>query len=121
MSRPSGEKIVQYIWLIYPMHLHEQDALSAQEAFVNKRSLSGTLAHHTGTAWPESGLKFIATDSLLLHVRASVAVAWCVIRERERRRRSRQTFRSLSLREIRDFSLDLAAAEREASTPFGRA
>jgi len=86
---------------------------------VDKRFSSGTLAHHTGAASPGSGLKVLA-DFLLMHVRAPAAAAWRVILEWERRRRSRQTLRSLSLREIRDFSLDPAAAEREASKPFWR-
>lgn len=88
---------------------------------MNKRSSSGALAHHTGTASPGSGGKLLAADFLSMHVRAPAAVAWRVILEWERRRRSRQTLRSLSRREIRDFSPDLTAAEREASKPFWRA
>jgi uncharacterized protein YjiS (DUF1127 family) len=110
-------EIVQYIWLIYPTHL---PALPAREALVNKRSLSGTFAHHAGSASLGSGLKFIVSD-FLSHVRARAAAAWRVILEWERRRRSRGMLRSLSLREIRDFSPDLAAAEREARKPFWRA
>jgi uncharacterized protein YjiS (DUF1127 family) len=91
------------------------------EAFVSKRSLSGTWAHHDGSASLGSGLKFIAPDSLLRRIRAPAAAAWRVILEWERRLRSRHTLRSLSLREIRDFCPDLSAAEREAGKPFWRA
>jgi uncharacterized protein YjiS (DUF1127 family) len=88
---------------------------------VNKRSSSGTLGHYTGVALPGSGLKLIASGFLQVRVRVQVAIAWQVICEWERRRRSRRILRSLSLGEIRDFSPDLCAAEREASKPFWRA
>jgi uncharacterized protein YjiS (DUF1127 family) len=87
---------------------------------VSKRSLSGTFADHAGSASPGSGLK-LAVDFLSVHVRPRAAGAWRIILEWKRRRRSRQALRSLSLREIRDFSLDIAAAEREARKPFWRA
>jgi uncharacterized protein YjiS (DUF1127 family) len=86
---------------------------------VSKRSLSGNLADHTGSAAPGSGLKLAVSD--FLYVRPRAAGAWRIILEWRRRRRSRQALRSLSLREIRDFSLDIAAAEREARKPFWRA
>jgi uncharacterized protein YjiS (DUF1127 family) len=88
---------------------------------VNKRSLSGTFTDHTGSAALGSGLKRAVSDFLLVQVRPRAAGAWRVILEWERRRRSRQALRSLSLREIRDFSPDLSAAEREARKPFWRA
>ena len=88
---------------------------------MSKRSLSGTFADHTGGAALGSGLKRAVSDFLLVHVRHRAAGAWCTILEWKRRRRSRQALRSLSLREIRDFSLDIAAAEREARKPFWRA
>jgi uncharacterized protein YjiS (DUF1127 family) len=103
--------------------LPEQYAPPAREALVNKRSLSGTLGHHTGSASPGPGLKHILSNFLSMHApaRARVTIAWHVICEWERRRRSRQVLQSLSLREIRDFSPDLSAAEREVSKPFWRA
>jgi uncharacterized protein YjiS (DUF1127 family) len=87
---------------------------------VNKPSFSGTLAHHGGSAALGSGLKSVASD-FLSHLGPRIAAAWLVILEWEYRRRSRQILRSLSLREISDFSLDFAAAEREARKPFWRA
>jgi uncharacterized protein YjiS (DUF1127 family) len=111
---------VRYVWLIYPAHLPEQDALPTREPLMNRWSVSGTLDHHAGSASLGSGLKLVS-DFLSMHIRAGAAVAWRVMLEWERRRRSRQMLRSLSLREIRDFSLDVAAAEREARKPFWRA
>jgi uncharacterized protein YjiS (DUF1127 family) len=88
---------------------------------VSKRSLSGTFADHSGSASLGSGLRLAISDFLLVYVRPRAAGAWRIILEWRRRRRSRQALRSLSLREIRDFSLDIAAAEREACKPFWRA
>jgi uncharacterized protein YjiS (DUF1127 family) len=88
---------------------------------VSKRSLSGPFADHTGSVSLGSGLKLAVSNFLLVHVRPRAAAAWRIILEWKRRRRSRQALRSLSLREIRDFSLDIAAAEREARKPFWRA
>lgn len=87
---------------------------------MNRWSLSGTLGHHAGSASLGSGLKPIVSD-FLVHLGPRIAAAWLVILEWEYRRRSRQMLRSLSLREISDFSLDFAAAEREARKPFWRA
>jgi uncharacterized protein YjiS (DUF1127 family) len=88
---------------------------------VSKRSLSGNLADHTDSASLGSGPKLAVADFLLVHVRPRAAGAWRVILEWKRRRRSRQALRSLSLREISDFSPDISAAEREARKPFWRA
>ena len=82
---------------------------------MHKRSLSSALA------FVGSESKFIAADSLSTRLRASVAAAWRVVLECERRRRSRQALRSLSRFEIQDFCLDLIEAEREAYKPFWRA
>jgi uncharacterized protein YjiS (DUF1127 family) len=82
---------------------------------VHKRSLSDALAF-TG-----SEIEFVATGSLLTRLGASVAAAWSVVVECERRRRSRQALRSLGRFEIQDFCLDLIEAEREACKPFWRA
>ncbi|HEY4405248.1 MAG TPA: hypothetical protein VGN55_11450 [Xanthobacteraceae bacterium] len=86
---------------------------------MNKRSLSGTLDHHAGSAPLGSGPKPVVSD-FLLHLGPRIEAAWLVILEWEYRRRSRQILRSLSRREISDFSLDFAAAEREARKPFWR-
>jgi uncharacterized protein YjiS (DUF1127 family) len=88
---------------------------------VSRRSLSGTFADHAGSASLRSGLRLAVSDFLLVHVRPRAAGAWRIILEWKRRRRSRQALRSLSLREISDFSPDISAAEREARKPFWRA
>jgi uncharacterized protein YjiS (DUF1127 family) len=82
---------------------------------VHNRSLSSALA------FVGSQFEFVATDSLSTRLRASVAAAWRIVLEWERRRRSRQALRSLSRFEIQDFCLDLIEAEREAYKPFWRA
>jgi uncharacterized protein YjiS (DUF1127 family) len=74
---------------------------------VHKRSLSNALA------FVGSEIEFVAADPLLTRLGASVAAAWRVVLECERRRRSRQALRSLSRFEIQDFCLDLIEAERE--------
>ena len=81
---------------------------------MHKRSLSSALAF--------IGLEFesVAADSLLTRLRGSVAAAWRLVLEWERRRRSRRALRSLSRFEIQDFCLDLIEAKREAYNPFWR-
>jgi uncharacterized protein YjiS (DUF1127 family) len=81
---------------------------------VHKRSLSSAFA------FIGSEFEFFAADSLLTRLRGSVAAAWRLVLEWERRRRSRQALRSLSRFEIQDFCLDLIEAEREAYKPFWR-
>lgn len=81
---------------------------------MHKRSLSNALA-----VGPE--LEFVAADSLSTRLRASVAAAFRMTLEWERRRRSRQALRSLGRFEIQDFCPDLMEAEREAYKPFWRA
>ena len=81
---------------------------------MHKRSLSNALA-------VGSGFEFVAADSLSLRLRASVAAAWRMLLEWERRRRSRQALRSFCRFEIQDFCPDLMEAEREAYKPFWRA
>jgi uncharacterized protein YjiS (DUF1127 family) len=68
-----------------------------------------------------SEFEFVAADSILTRLGASVAAAWRVVLECDRRRRSRQALRSLSPFEIQDFCLDLIEAEREAHKPFWHA
>ena len=82
---------------------------------MHKQSLSNA------SALVGSEFEFVATNSLLTRLGASVAAAWRVVRECERRRRSRQALRSLSRFEIQDFCPDLIEAEREAYKPFWRA
>ena len=82
---------------------------------MHKQSLSGRVA------FVGSEFEFVAADSLLTRLGASVAAAWRVVLECERRRRSRQALRSFSRLEIRDFCPDLLEAEREAYKPFWRA
>ena len=82
---------------------------------MHKRSLSSALA------FIGSDFEFVSTDSLLTRLGGSVAAAWRLVLECERRRRSRQALRSLSRFEVRDFCLDLVEAEREAYKPFWRA
>jgi uncharacterized protein YjiS (DUF1127 family) len=82
---------------------------------VHTRSLSKALA------FIGSEFEFVAADSLPTCLRASVAAAWRIVLEWERRRRSRQALRSLCRFEIQDFCLDLMEAEREAYKPFWRA
>jgi uncharacterized protein YjiS (DUF1127 family) len=82
---------------------------------VHKQSLSGDLA------FIGSEFEFFAGESLLSRLGASVAAAWRVVLECQRRRRSRQALRSLSRSEIQDFCLDVIEAEREAYKPFWRA
>lgn len=82
---------------------------------MHKRSLSDALA------FVGSEFEFVTADSLLTRLGASMAAAWRVVLECERRRRSRRALRSLSRFEIQDFCLDLIEAEREAYKPFWRA
>ncbi len=82
---------------------------------MHKRSLSSALA------FVGSEFEFVGADSSSTRLRASVAAAWRVVLEWERRRRSRQALRSLSRFEIQDFCLDHIEAEREACKPFWRA
>jgi uncharacterized protein YjiS (DUF1127 family) len=82
---------------------------------VHKRSLSSALA------FVGSEFEFVAADSLLTRLGVSLAAAWGLVLECERRRRSRQALRSLSRLEIQDFCLDPIEAEREAYKPFWRA
>ena len=82
---------------------------------MHTRSLSKALA------FIGSEFEFVAADSLPTRLRASVAVAWRIVVEWERRHRSRQALRSLGRFEIQDFCLDLMEAEREAYKPFWRA
>ena len=82
---------------------------------MHKRSLSNALAV-VGSEY-----EFVGADSLLTRLGGSVATAWRLVLECERRRRSRQALRALSRFEIRDFCLDLVEAEREAYKPFWRA
>jgi uncharacterized protein YjiS (DUF1127 family) len=72
-------------------------------------------------AFVGSELESVAADSLWTRLGASVAAAWQVVLECERRRRSRQALRSLSRFQIQDFCLDPIQAEREACKPFWRA
>ena len=82
---------------------------------MHKRSLSNALA------FVGSEFEFVAAASLSTRLRASVAAAWRIVLEWERRRRSRQALRSLCRFEIQDFCLDHMEAEREAYKPFWRA
>jgi uncharacterized protein YjiS (DUF1127 family) len=77
--------------------------------------------HKRSLAFVGSEFEFVAADSLLTRLGASVATAGRVVLECERRRRSRQALRSLSRLEIQDFCLDPITAEREACKPFWRA
>jgi uncharacterized protein YjiS (DUF1127 family) len=72
-------------------------------------------------AFVGSEFEFVAVDSLLTRLRASVATAWRMVLEWERRRRSRQALGSLCRFEIQDFCPDLMKADREARKPFWRA
>ena len=88
---------------------------------MDKRSLSGALAHHGQAAAPNSGFKFTAAHFISTYVVTPLTAAWHVILEMRRRRESQQVLRSLSVREIRDFCSDLMKAERESRKPFWRA
>ena len=82
---------------------------------MHNRSLSNA------SAFIGSEFELVAADSLLPRLGGSLAAAWRLVLECERRRRSRQALRSLSRLEIQDFCLDPIEAEREAYKPFWRA
>ena len=86
-----------------------------RRVIAHKQSLSSALA------FVGSEFKFVAAEALSTRLRTSVAAAWQIVLEWERRRRSRQALRSLSRFEIQDFCPDLMEAEREANRPFWRA